>query len=276
MLYPSGATIYMAGRSEELMLEAISSIQQSFQPAPSTPSALKFLYVDLADLPSVKRAAEDFGRKEEKLHVLWNNAGIGGGYVGSTTAQGIEVNVGTNCVAPLLLTQLLLPQLRKAAEGASEGSVRVVWTSSAAADTHSVTGGVDFQAIEAGKTTDPMTDYAVSKVGNWFLSHCAAQEWASDNIASVVQNPGNLNTHAYRYQPAALMRVLRPLALYEPRYGAYTMLYSGLSGEVENGGFVWPWGRRARSVRADIHEAIEKGAAQRFWKWCEEKARPYA
>lgn len=264
----------MASRSEERTLQAICKIQEAY-PDTATPATLKFLLVDMADLPSVKSAAIKFAAQEEKLDILWNNAGIGGAPLGTTTAQGIEGHVGTNCVAPLLFTQLLLPQLQKAASSAPKGSVRVVWTGSLMVDTFSPPGGIDFKAIESGKTTDSNIDYAASKVGNWFLSHEAAKAWGPFNISSVVQNPGNLDTEAYRYVPGALRSVLRMLLLYETKYGAYTMAYSGLSDEIENGEYIWPWGRKATSPRADIHEAIEKGAAERFWKWCEEAAKPY-
>lgn len=274
-LYASGATIYMAGRDERRMLESIARIKEAAA-APTNPATLKFLYLDLADLTSVKRAAGDFAKWESKLDILWNNAGLGGAPVGTTTAQNIEGHIGTNCVAPLLFTQLVLPQLRKAATDVSHGTVRVIWSGSAMVDTHSKTGGIDFNDIEAGKTTNTITDYAASKVGNWFLSIEAAKAWGPYGISSVVQNPGNLDTGAYRYQSAFLIFVLRLFTLYKAEYGAYTLLYSGLSEEVQNGDFIWPWGRKAKSERKDIHEEIEKGASERFWKWCEETAKPYA
>ncbi|KAF2439373.1 NAD(P)-binding protein [Karstenula rhodostoma CBS 690.94] len=274
MLYPTGAKIYMASRSEERTLQAIHKIQEAHLDA-TTPGTLIFLHVDMADLPSVKQAAIKFAAQEEKLDVLWNNAGIGGAPLGTTTAQNIEGHIGTNCVAPLLFTQLLLPLLRKAATSAPKGSVRVVWTGSLMVDTFSPPNGIDFKAIEAGKTTNSNIDYAASKTGNWFLSHEAAKAWEPYGISSVVQNPGNLNTEAYRYVPAVMRKILQTLLLYETKYGAYTMAYAGLSEEVVNGEYVWPWGRKGKSPRADIHEAIEKGAAEKFWTWCEEKAKPY-
>jgi NAD(P)-dependent dehydrogenase (short-subunit alcohol dehydrogenase family) len=274
LLYTTGATIYLAGRSEDRTLQAIAKIQES-HPNTATPATLKFLLVDMADLASVKHAAIEFAAQETKLDILWNNAGIGAAPLGTTTAQGLEAHIGTNCVAPLLFTQLLLPLLRKAAESAPKGSVRVVWTSSLMVDSYSPPGGINFTSIESGKTTDSNIDYAASKVGNWFLCHEAAKAWGPYGVYSVVQNPGNLNTQAYRYVPGLVRWILQCLFLHETKYGAYTMAYAGLSEEVGNGEYVWPWGRKARSPRRDIHEAIEKGAAERFWKWCEEAAKPY-
>lgn len=274
LLYPTGATIYLASRSEDRTQVAIRNIQAAHPDTPH-PATLKFLHIDLADLSSVKRAATTFAAQESRLDVLWNNAGIGNAPIGSSTAQNLELHIGTNCVAPLLLTQLLLPQLRAAVSSSPKDSVRVVWTSSAMVDSHSVPGGMDFASITSGATTDPMTDYAASKVGNWFLSHEVARAWAGYGVASVVQNPGNLDTEAFRYVPGFMRGVLRALFLYDVNYGAWTLAYAGLSGEVQSGEYVWPWGRKGRSPRGDIHEAIEKGAAERFWAWCEEVAREF-
>lgn len=274
LLYPTGAKIYMASRSEERTLQAIQKIQEAHSET-VTPGTLKFLHVDMADLTSVKSAAIKFASQEERLDVLWNNAGIGAAPLGSTTAQNLECHIGTNCVAPWLFTQLLLPQLQRAAKSAPEGQVRIVWTSSLMVDTFAPPGGIDFKTIDAGKTTDSNVDYANSKVGHWFISHEAARAWKSYGISSVVQNPGNLNTEAYRYVPGMLRKFLQTFLLYETKYGAYTMAYAGLSEEVVSGDYVWPWGRKGRSPRTDIHEAIGKGASEKFWAWCEERAKPY-
>lgn len=274
ILYPTGATIYLASRSEERTQQAIRSIQEA-HPNASTPSTLKFLLVDMADLLSVQRAASTLVAQEQRLDILWNNAGIGGAPLGTTTAQGLEGHIGTNCVGPLLFTQLVLPLLRNAAASAEKGSVRIVWTASLMVESHSPPGGLDFSAIDSGKTMDSSVDYAASKTGHYFLCHEAAKAWSPDGVLSVVQNPGNLDTEAYRYVPGFLRAMLRFLVLHETRYGAYTMAYAGLSGEVENGEYIWPWGRNGRVTRKDIHEAIEKGAAEKFWKWCEEAAKPH-
>ncbi|KAI0108501.1 NAD(P)-binding protein [Daldinia grandis] len=52
--------------------------------------------------------------------------------------------------------------------------------------------------------------------------------------------------------------------LYEPKFGAYTMLYSGLSpdvGEDSNGAYIWPWGRIQPIARLDILKVASEGKA---------------
>jgi NAD(P)-dependent dehydrogenase (short-subunit alcohol dehydrogenase family) len=276
LLYPSGATIYLAGRSQERLEHAIKEVA-SLSPAPKTPAVLKSLLLDLDDLAAVQASAVEFAGRETRLDVLWNNAGIGGAPVGTTTKQGFEGHIGVNCVGPLLFTQLLLPLLQSAAKSAPAGSVRVVWTSSPIVDTGAPKGGIDFKTIDSGATANSHRDYAISKAGNWFLADEAAKRWGRSGIVSVVENPGNLKTSAYRYQSALLMFFLEPL-LHAPIYGGYTMLYAGFTDDVgleNNGAYIWPFGRTRRNVREDIYQAIADGKAKEFWEWCEKKFEVY-
>ncbi|KAH8657535.1 hypothetical protein BGZ60DRAFT_344103, partial [Tricladium varicosporioides] len=129
MLYPSGARIYMASRSEEAALSAISSITST---DPSKSQNLKFLHLDLDSLHSIRDAAKEFSKQETILHILFHNAGIGAEPFGRRTEEDIEGHIGVNCIGPLLFTQLLLAQLQNAAKDkeVEKGSVRVIWTSS--------------------------------------------------------------------------------------------------------------------------------------------------
>ena len=106
---------------------AIATITSS-SPSRQTDGQLKFLHLDLNDLLSVKRAAATFASQESKLDILWNNAGQGPKSVkaGQKTVQGFEPMIGMHCVATLLFTELLLPQLRAAAAEGIKGRTRVV------------------------------------------------------------------------------------------------------------------------------------------------------
>jgi NAD(P)-dependent dehydrogenase (short-subunit alcohol dehydrogenase family) len=275
MLYPSGATIYMAGRSEVRMKEAIQAIT-SAEPAPATPSTLKYLHYDLADLNVIKVAAAEFVKHESRLDIVWHNAGIGANE-GLSTVQKIEGHIGSNCVAPLLFTELVLPQLKTAAT--ENGSARIIWTGSALTEVQAPKGGIDFKLIEADKCTQPYPDYAASKVGNYWLAAECAKRYAKDGIISVCQNPGNLKSGFYRHQPWAMMLFVNPI-LYEPKMGAYTELYSGFTSDISpennNGSYIWPWGNLVKvHSRADINEGITNGQSTKFWEWCQEKYQPY-
>jgi len=61
--------VYIATRSEEKSQEAIEELKRD-----TGKDSVFFLKLDLADLVSVKAAAEDFIRKESQLHTLYNSA----------------------------------------------------------------------------------------------------------------------------------------------------------------------------------------------------------
>ncbi|KAI0386909.1 NAD(P)-binding protein [Hypomontagnella monticulosa] len=271
LLYPTGATIYVAGRSPSKVEAAISEVSSAL-PAPASPSNLKPLILDLSDLATIKPAAASVATQETRLDILWNNAG-NGCPPGSVTKQGLEAHVGANCIAPLLFTHELLPLLRSAAQTAAPGSVRVIWSGSSQIEMSSPLGGIDFARIEK-PTTVTYEDYAASKAGNWFFAVEGARRWGRYGIVSVCQNPGNLYTGIYTKENWLFVAFLKMFVLYDSKYGAYTMLYSGLSPEVSddsNGAYIWPWGQIRPIARSDILGAASDGKATAFWEWCENK-----
>jgi NAD(P)-dependent dehydrogenase (short-subunit alcohol dehydrogenase family) len=197
---------------------------------------------------------------------------------GQKTKAGVEKYMAINCIGPLLLTQLLLPQLQVARE--SSASPRVVWTSSHLGERFADKGGMDFDALAKGGKGDPMLDYGVSKAGNWLLAHELAVRYP--DIISVVQNPGNLDTAMYDDLPWMLHALLRRLVLHEIKLGAYTLLFAGLSPAIstkQNGAYLFPFGRiidEKSNSRPDVLKGLKKESeggtdvGRRFWVWCEQ------
>ena len=144
ILYEHNAKVYVAARSESKASKAIEQIKSRF---PDSKGQLVFLHLDLDDLTTIKQSADEFLNKEERLDVLWNNAGVMVPPQGSKTKQGYELQLGTNNVAPFLFTKLLHPILAKTAKETAPNSVRVVWVSSSVAEHMSPKGGVDFDNL---------------------------------------------------------------------------------------------------------------------------------
>ncbi|KAI7777981.1 uncharacterized protein LA080_002893 [Diaporthe eres] len=270
LLYPTGATIYLAGRSLDKIRDAIADIASSSSPA--TPAQLKVLHLDLLDLATVKAAAASFSSQEARLDSLWNNAGTNLP-TQNLTKQDLEVHIGANCVAPLLFTQELLPLLHAAARSAPVDSVHIIWTGSLHIDMTAPKDGIDFTRIDhPTNLTVTREDHAASKAGNWFLAAEGARRWGASGVISVCHNPGNLRTGMYDDEPRLLMWFLKRFVLYETRYGAYTMTFAGLSSAINegsNGAYIWPWGGIQPLARADILEAVSNGTTAEFWEWCE-------
>ena len=115
------------------------------------------LPLDLASLASVRACAAAFLALDEPLHVLVNNAGLGGQR--GLTADGFELHFGVNHLGHYALTLLLLDRLT-----ASGPDARIVNVSSAA---HYGAPGIDFDALR--RRTASFTgqrEYAVSKLCN--------------------------------------------------------------------------------------------------------------
>lgn len=244
----------------------------------------------------MQAAAKQFAAQETRLDVLWNNAGVGvnGVQIGQRTAQGLEPHMGMHCVAALLFTLLLLPQLRAAvaAERAANGDVagggrtRVVWVSSGMAETHTPWDGIAWDALDRGR--DRVFNYAHSKAGVWLLAREMTRRHGAEGIVSIPVNPGNVRAGVWGGFGALATWFYNTALLYDTVLGAYTELYCGLSSDLtleNNGIYVIPWGRLRPDeevvYRKDLINAltpVEEGGlgyAARLWEWCEDGFKPY-
>ena len=183
LLYSRNGTVYLAARSSEKAKAAIEWIKQSH---PASKGVLYFLKLDLNDLEGIKPSAEEFLGKENRLDVLFNNAGVMVPPQGSTTKQGYELQLGTNCLAPFLFTKLLTPLLLETAKSSPAGAVRVVWVSSAAAYLGAPKGGVDMQNLDYKKDKSSPTKYSVSKGGNVLHALEFQRRYKDSGLVSIV------------------------------------------------------------------------------------------
>ncbi|KAE9577791.1 putative oxidoreductase [Colletotrichum fructicola] len=258
MIWQRGGTVYIAGRDEAKARDAISAIEKDTT-TDSIVGGLRFLKVALDDFVSIKAAAEKFLAEEERLDGLFNNAGVSNPPAGWVSAQGHEIQLATNCLGPYFLTKLLSPVLISTASAAeTNGSVRVLFTTSIATQLGAPDGGIDVNKLLA-PTNDQQVNYALSKTGNWFLADHFAKELGTRGIISLVLNPGNLRTPLLCHFHWGVGALVSPL-LYHPRFGAYTNLWAGFSPDItlEDGGrWVEPWGRFHPNPRADIINAVK-------------------
>lgn len=244
ILYGRNGTVYVAGRSQEKAEKAIEEIKEAH---PSSDGRIEFLKVDLADLSTIKASADDFLKREQRLDVLTNNAGVMTPPAGSKAAQGYELQMGTNCLGPFLFTQLLTPLLEKTAASSSPGSVRVTWAASMAT-MFSPKNGVAWDENTGGPKAhdNPGVNYAQTKAANVLLAREYQAQHGEHGIVSNSWNPGNLESELQRHQPW-IARLILKVMLYAPIYGAYTELFAGWSDEAgrddKKGAYIGPWGR---------------------------------
>lgn len=285
ILYSANATVYIAARSEPKATQAIKSIQSAH---PSSKGTLHYLRLDLSDLSTIHASVQEFLDKEERLDVLWNNAGVMiPGPKAGPSAQGHELTYATNILGPYLFTKLLLPILKSTAATSPKGSVRVCWAGSLGIDTATPKGGItieeDGSPLVKGKGGGN-NEYGASKAANYFLGYEFAKRYGGDGVLYNSFNPGNLRTELQRHAEERFgkrtLAVLGALLLHPSIYGAYTELYAGLSPDLtiekHQGGYIWPWGR-AGPVRKDVAaECKPGGKSQKVFEWCERETGKFA
>jgi retinol dehydrogenase-12 len=194
---------------------------------------LVFLHLDLSDLTTIKASAESFLSKENKLHVLFNNAGVMMPPQGSKSAQGYELQLGVNNIGPFMFTKLLTPILVSTAKAEPPNTVRVIWVSSSATEFFSPkSAGVPLDNLDYHNDKSATYKYGVSKAGNYLHAVEFSKQYKADGVISIPLNPGNLYTELTRHQGTMFKMFAKYLVQYPPIFGAYTELFAGLSPKV--------------------------------------------
>jgi NAD(P)-dependent dehydrogenase (short-subunit alcohol dehydrogenase family) len=182
ILYQRNAKVYMAARSATKAEAAIEEIQRIH---PDSTGQIVYLNLDLNDLTTIKKSADEFIAKETRLDVLWNNAGVMTPPDGSKTAQGYELQLGTNNLATFLFTHHLLPIMKETAKVAAKDSVRIIWVSSSAVAL-APKPAIDFSNMDYKKAENTWAKYGRSKAGNVLHSVELARRTADQGIISLV------------------------------------------------------------------------------------------
>jgi NAD(P)-dependent dehydrogenase (short-subunit alcohol dehydrogenase family) len=142
-----GAHVVVASRNEERGRGALDRIRRQVPDA-----EIELSLLDLADLGSIRRFAQDFLARGTPLDILVNNAGVMGVPVRQTTADGFELQFGTNHLGHFALTGLLLPAL------VHQPGARVVTVSSL----NHWAGRMRFDDLHAERAYRPYRSYSAS------------------------------------------------------------------------------------------------------------------
>ncbi|KZV62249.1 NAD-P-binding protein [Peniophora sp. CONT] len=261
-LLQHNAKVYLAARNADKAAKAIEELKSV------TGKEAIFLPLDLSDLHVVRKSAEEFLSKEKQLHVLFNNAGVMACPMDLLTAQGYDMQIGTNVIGHYFFTSLLLPALE--ATSASGEKARVVTTSSVVAY---FAKEFVFDAVQDGpqrKKLGPRDLYNISKLGDALFAIELSRR-LGDKVISVAVNPGNIKTDLQRHMPS-WQRPLNAM-LYPSPMGALTQLWAGVSPEGANlnGQFVVPWAR----VGSAPVKAQDPALGGKLWLWADELCRGF-
>jgi NAD(P)-dependent dehydrogenase (short-subunit alcohol dehydrogenase family) len=201
--------------------------------------------IDLADLASVATFADGMLSDGTPIDLLVNNAGVMTPPSRLTTADGFELQFGSNYLGPFALTMRLLPLVLAA------DAPRVATMSSGAANF----GRINFDDLQWERRYRPTLAYAQSKLADLMLTeHLAAiaaqRNW---NLRSTAAHPGYTRTNLQtagaslgQGRPSLLNTMISSvpfLPSQEPEQGAEPLLFAATSPEAVAGGYYGPSGR---------------------------------
>jgi NAD(P)-dependent dehydrogenase (short-subunit alcohol dehydrogenase family) len=180
------------------------------------------IYANLSSLDSIRKAAEEIKSKYDVIDVLINNAGVFKRKL-TMSEDGIEINLAVNFLAPFLLTNLLLPLIKKS------DSARIInMTSELYKD-----GKVDFGKTNINNKYNGNKAYANSKLLVVLFTYQLAKILKDDKITVNCVHPGVVQTDVFRDFPKWVNRMLG-LFISKPEEGAKPSIYLASSDEVRN------------------------------------------
>jgi NAD(P)-dependent dehydrogenase (short-subunit alcohol dehydrogenase family) len=236
-------------------------------------ASVEAMALDLSSLASVRGFADAFKARNRMLHVLCNNAGVMA-IPYSRTADGFEMQFGTNHLGHFALTGLLLDRLL-AADGA-----RVVNVSSGA---HRM-GQIHFDDLKLEHGYGKWRAYGQSKLANLLFTYELQRriEAAGAKLISVACHPGyaatNLQAMGPRMSGSAVMETMMGLAnrlfAQSAAMGALPTLYAAAAPDLRGGEYIGPdglgemWGHPVKvNSNAASHDT---SAATRLWQISEQ------
>ncbi len=259
-----GAHVVLACRNAE---KGAAALQEIARAAPAAQVELAAL--DLGSLASVRAFAEQFRATHDGLDVLLNNAGVMAP-PRRTTADGFELQLGTNHLGHFALTARLLDAM----EGRADA--RVVTLSSIAHKT----GRIDFEDLQSERRYNRWRAYGQSKLADlmFALELDRRLRAAGAGVKSLAAHPGyaatNLQSAAVPTIDRLVMVVTNAVAAQSAERGALPPLYAATEPGLEGGAYIGPDGvgefrghpRPVSPNRAARDEAV----AARLWEVSEE------
>ncbi|KAK4119806.1 NAD(P)-binding protein, partial [Parathielavia appendiculata] len=253
--------IWLAARSVPKANAAVAEIKEQVPDA-----AIRVIELDLTSFVSIKRAAATVLASSPRLDILMLNAGIMAAPPG-LTADGYELQFGTNHMGHALLTKLLLPLLTQTASAAST-DVRIVSLSSHG-HISAAKPGIDFASLKTrAEAMGALGRYFQSKLANVLWARQLARECPQLTVAAV--HPGVVQTQLMERATGApwIIRALTRagmglLATLEE--GVRNQLWASVAPGVESGEYYEPVGVKGK---ASVY-GVDDGLARRLWEWTE-------
>lgn len=262
-LAQKNAQVILAVRNIEKGEAAAQAIRQVYAQAQVSVQAL-----DLADLSSVRTFAGTFLAQHDQLHLLINNAGVMA-LPYRQTADGFEMQFGTNHLGHFALTGRLLPALLAAPDA------RVVTVSSSA----HMSGAVHFDDLQWERSYSRWGAYSQSKLANLLFAYELQRRFSSAgvDVISVGCHPGYAATNLQHAGPEMdgsrlkgwLFTLSNSLIAQSQAMGALPTLYAAAAPEVNGCDYIGPtgWGgmRGTPNKVKSSDKSYDAALARQLW-----------
>ena len=205
---------------------------------------LDYVAGDFSRLAEVRALANEVIERHPGLDTLINNAGIWMN-TRELSADGFELTMAVNHLAPYLLTRLLLPALKLSAPA------RIVHVSS----TVHMRGKIDFDDFNFERAYSAYGAYAASKLANVLFSNALDCRLSAARVTSNALHPGVITTK--------LLATGFNMSGAETARGAQTSVYLATAPEVEGvSGRYFDDRREKLASEAARDEALQ----ERLWR----------
>jgi NAD(P)-dependent dehydrogenase (short-subunit alcohol dehydrogenase family) len=254
VLADKNATVIVAVRNEAKGNAAVEKVKVE------NPNAdIRVMLVDLANLESVHKFAENFKGKFNKLDLLINNAGVMNPPY-TKTKDGFELQFGTNHLGHFALTGLLIDLIKK-----TPGS-RIVNVSSTA---HKI-GKLNFEDLNwETRPYKKMRSYGDSKLANLYFSKELQRRLDKESSGVIVASahPGASSTPLTRH--SLFFRILS-LIVQNSEMGALPTLYAAVGPDIQGNDYIGPGGfQETRGYPKKVEpaeHAKKEDVAENLWE----------
>jgi len=262
VLAQAGGEVILAARNASKGRDALAQIR-----ALSPQANVRLELLDLASLASVADFSKRLLAEGRPLDLLINNAGVMALATRQITADGFEMQFGTNYLGHYALTAQLLPLLRRAP------APRVVNLSSLA---HRQ-GRIDFDDLQGERLYRPWKAYSQSKLAMLMFAlelqrRSDAQGWG---LMSNAAHPGYARTELIPNGPGAngflwkVSTLMQPLISHSAAGGALSTLYAATSPDAKASGYYGPDGfqelKGGPAPARAMAKARDAAVATRLW-----------
>lgn len=253
----AGGDVIIAARNPKKAEHAVAALK------PEVKGSVDQVTLDLADLSSVRAAAEEIHQRVPQLDALINNAGIMQ-TPKQQTADGFEMQLGTNHLGHFLLDGLLFDLVEKA-------SGRIVTVSSVA---HRF-GRMNLKDLMLTKSYSPTQAYGQSKLANmlYALELDRKLKAAGSAVTSYACHPGYSDTSLQSTGPTGvwngLYKITNRVMAQPARKGAIPTVLCAAGSEAVPGAYYGPTGMsEMRGPVSDAlvsRRALNEADAQNLW-----------